>query len=69
MATVTIYTIENNEVIDQFDMDYNEGIATYWGKKNQKGNYYCAKKGIPIPYKFKKKLLKNVKPTQTQVQE
>jgi hypothetical protein len=71
MATVTIYTIDkNNEVIDQFDMDYNEGIASYWGKKSQKGNYYCARKGISIPYKLKKKLFaKKVKPSSDQVQE
>ncbi len=70
MATATIYTIdENNEVIDQFDIDYNQGIAEYWGKKCQRGKYYCARKGISIPYKFKKKLLKNIKPSSPQVQE
>lgn len=70
MATVTVYTIDkDNLVIDQFDLDYNEGIALYWGKKTQKGNYYCARKGIKIPYQFKKKLLKNVKPSSNQVQE
>ena len=70
MATATVYTIdENGEVVEQFDCDYNLAIATYWSQKCKKGTYHCARKGVKIPYKFKKKLLKNIKPSSHQAQE
>ena len=51
MATATVYTInENDEVVEQFDCDYNFAIGQYWGKPNLKGHFYIARKGVEIPY-------------------
>jgi hypothetical protein len=61
MATATVYTInENDEVVEQFDCDYNFAIGQYWGKPNFKGRFYIARKGVEIPYSPKQKTLKNV---------
>lgn len=61
MATATVYTInEDNEVVDQFDCDWNLAIGQYWNKRNMKGRYYIGKKGEAIPYQVKNRLLKNV---------
>ena len=61
MATATVSTInENDEVVEQFDCDYNFAIGQYWGKPNFKGRFYIARKGVEIPYSPKQKTLKNV---------
>ena len=60
MATATVYTISDGMVVDQFDIDYNYAIGEYFGKRNMKGTYYIARKGIAIPFPEKKKNLKNV---------
>tara|TARA_R110002051_G_scaffold164609_1_gene235539 strand:+ start:949 stop:1152 length:204 start_codon:yes stop_codon:yes gene_type:complete len=61
MATATVYTIKDDMVVDQFDCDYNYAVGAFWGKPNPQGQYYVARKGIPIPFETKKKLLKDVK--------
>lgn len=61
MATATVYTIDNeNLIVDQFDCEYELALKTYWSKPNSKGRYYVAKKGIKIPYEHKKKSLKKL---------
>jgi|15BtaG_2_1085339.scaffolds.fasta_scaffold32584_1 hypothetical protein len=61
MATATVYTInDNDEIVEQFDCDYNFAIGEYWGKPNLKGRFYIARKGVSIPYQMKKTILKNV---------
>ena len=61
MATATVYTInDNDEIVEQFDCDYNFAIGEYWGKPNLKGHFYIARKGVEIPYSPKQKILKNV---------
>ena len=60
MATATVYTISDGMIVDQFDTDYNFAIGEYFGKRNLKGIYYIARKGIAIPFPEKKKHLKNV---------
>jgi hypothetical protein len=63
MATATVYTVSyaTGEVIEQFDCDYNFAIGEYHGKRNLKGKYYIAKKGVKIPYPFKEKILLDVR--------
>ncbi len=64
MATATVYTIKDGEVIAQFDCDYNLAIAEYWSKRDPLGNqYYTTRKGVAIPYPQKKKILKNIRPS------
>ena len=58
MAVATVYTIKNEKVVSQFDMDYEEAIKQFWGKSG----YYVARKGIAIPYQFQKGVLKDVRP-------
>jgi hypothetical protein len=60
MATATVYTIKDGEVVEQFDCDYNYSIGAYYGKTNLKGTYYIARKGVKIPYPHRQKALKNV---------
>ena len=60
MATATVYTIANNVIVEKFDCDYNYAIGAYHGKKNMKGTYYIARKGIAIPFPEKNRSLKNV---------
>ncbi len=62
MATAVVYTIHNNEVIEEFEVDYNYAIGQYWGKANTNGIYYIAKKGVKIPFPHKKKALKSIRP-------
>lgn len=67
MATATVYTLdENNMVIDQFDCEWNEAVGRYHGKRNNRGQYYIGLKDKPIPYKFKRKILKNIYPSNDQ---
>lgn len=67
MATATVYTInEKDEIIEQFDTDYNFAIGQYHNKKNSKGRYYIARKGVKIPYQKKNRILKNVLPQKKQ---
>lgn len=60
MATATVYTISDGVIVDKFDCDYNFAIGEYHGKRNMKGTYYIAKKGVTIPFPEKNRLLKNV---------
>lgn len=63
MATATVYTISDDEpkvIIEQFDIDYNYAIGAYHGKRNRKGTYYIARKGVAIPFPEKNRNLKNV---------
>lgn len=71
MATATVYTIANGEVVDEFDCDYNYAIGAYHGQKNLKGNYFIARKGVKIPYPHHRRSLKNVinHPKQDQTSE
>ena len=50
MATATVYTISDGVIVEQFDIDYNYAIGEYHGKRNRKGTYYIAKKGVVIPF-------------------
>lgn len=68
MATATVYTIANNVIVEQFDCDYNFAIGEYYGKRNMKGIYYIAKKGVVIPFPEKNRTLKNVFHRQDQEQ-
>lgn len=63
MATATVYTISfvTGEVVEQFDCDYNFAIGEFHNKRNLKGRYYIAKKGVKIPYHFKEAVLKDVR--------
>lgn len=63
MATATVYTISlvTDEIVDQFDCDWNYAIGEYHGKRNPRGRYYIARKGSKVPYPKKTKPLKNVK--------
>ena len=60
MATATVYTISDGVIVEQFDIDYNYAIGEYHGKRNRKGTYYIAKKGVVIPFPEKNRSLKNV---------
>ena len=60
MATATVYTISDGVIVEQFDTDYNFAIGEYHGKRNRKGTYYIAKKGVVIPFPEKNRNLKNV---------
>ena len=60
MATATVYTISDGVIVEQFDIDYNYAIGEYHGKRNRKGTYYIAKKGVVIPFPEKNRNLKNV---------
>ena len=68
MATATVYTVKDNQVVDEFDCDYNFAVGAYFGKHNNKGAYYIAKKGVDIPYEKKNRLLKKLYPS-SQAQE
>lgn len=64
MATATVYTIKDNEVIEQFDCDYNFAIGAFHNKRSHKGTYYIAKKGVKIPYPHHVKPLRSLKKVQ-----
>ena len=64
MATATVYTIREGEVIEQFDCDYNFAVGQFHNKRSLKGIYYIAKKGVKIPYPHRQKTLRSVKKVQ-----
>jgi hypothetical protein len=64
MATATVYSIHDGEVVEQFDIDYNYAIGQFFGKAGSKGIYYIAKKGVPIPYPHHQKSLRSAKRVQ-----
>jgi len=66
MGKATVYTIDdNNEIVAQFTMDYNDAIGLYWRRRDEKGRYHIVPEGIACPYKKKKKHLLNIKRNQT----
>jgi len=69
MATATVYTISDvtEEIIDQFDCDYNFAIGEYHNKRTIKGKYYIARKGVKIPFPPKVTVLKDFPPYQNRV--
>lgn len=63
MGDGVVYVIDkNNEIVEEFNCDYDTAINTYWGKRTQKGRYHVGVKGIEVPYKRKGKNLKDIKP-------
>ena len=50
-----------NEIIEQFDADFNTAMFAYHGQRDSRGNrYYVVLKGKNIPFKRKKKELKDI---------
>ena len=61
MGTGVVYILNNdNEIVNSFEMDYNQAINQYWGKRNKSGRYFVGVKGVKVPYKKKGKNLKDV---------
>jgi len=58
MAIATVYVIKDNQIIREFDMEYENAIRSYWGKSG----YYVAKKGIKVPFQHQMAELKDVHP-------
>ena len=63
MGIAIVYTInKENEVIDEFKMDFNDAIAAYWGKRLPDGSrYYIGGEDSGCPFKRKKKKLLDVR--------
>lgn len=67
MGDGVVYVIDgNNEIVEQFNCDFDTAISTYWGKRTPKGRYHIGVKGIPSQYKAKNKNLRDIKPTNHQ---
>lgn len=56
---------KNNEIVHQFDCDWDIAIQYYYGKRDHRGRFYVSPKGKDVPFKRKKKELKDIKPSQT----
>lgn len=57
-----VYTInKNNEIIDEFEYDFNMAIAEFHGQRTEQGNrYWIGVKEKEPPFPRKKKNLKEV---------
>ena len=67
MGTAIVCTLNtDSEIIDEFKMDWNDAIATYWGKRLPDGKrYFVYAEGCDCPYKRRKKNLRDVRPQTT----
>jgi len=62
MSDVVVYTIDSeNMVIDQFECEREYAMENYWSKRTENGKYFIANVGDNIKYKFKRKVLKDVR--------
>ncbi|WP_428323687.1 hypothetical protein [Nitrosopumilus sp.] len=52
---------QQNEIVEKFEVDWEVAINNYWGKRDHRGRFHIAPKGIEVPYKMKQKDLKDFK--------
>lgn len=61
MSNVIVYTIDKeNMVVDQMECDREWAMENYWNKRTTKGRYLIANITDDIPYKFRRKPLKDI---------
>lgn len=62
MSDVIVYTIDNeNMVISQFECEREFAMQNYWNQRTDNGRYFIANVGDDIKFKFRRKLLKDVR--------
>jgi len=62
MSTGIVYTLnDDNQILEQFECDWDRAIKNYFNKRTSKGRYYVAPKGKDIPFKRKPKKLYDIR--------
>lgn len=63
MGNGIVYILDDkNEIVHQFTVDWNIAVNMYHGKRDHRGRFYIAPEGKPVPFKRKKKKLRDIRP-------
>lgn len=67
MGNGIVYILDDkNEIVHQFKVDWDVAVNTYHGKRDHRGRFYIAPEGKEVPFKRKKKLLRDIIPSSQQ---